>query len=366
MAKSNLNESGRGRRVKTIGSRQKTVTLFARQMSTLLAAGLPILRSLETLKRQESNKRFAIVLESLAGRVRSGSSFSDALALYPKIFDGLLLNMVKAGEAGGNLDVVLSRVAEFREKSARVVGKVKAAMVYPAIVISVAVVIVGLLMAFVVPQFQAIFDGQLRGQPLPALTQLIIDLSHMIKDRFLLMVGVAFALIFLIRLGMQTVPGKSAVDWSLFCLPLIGSIVKRTAIARFARTFGTLLRAGVPMLESILITRAVVGNSVVQKSLLVVHDRVRDGDSVAGPLEQTRVFPPMVASMIDVGEETGQLPDMCDRVADNYEDELDNVVSALTSIIEPIMIVILAVVVGTVVIGLFLPIVSIIQNISTR
>jgi type IV pilus assembly protein PilC len=358
------NAPGKKKKVSNIASRQKAVTVFSRQMATLLDAGLPIVRSLETLVRQQRDPKFRTVLQDVAEQVRSGSTFSDALAQYPKIFDGLLLNMVRAGEAAGNLHSVLARVAEFREKAEKIKGKVQAAMVYPIIVITVAALIVGALMVYVVPKFEAIFAGMLRGQSLPPLTQLVIGFSRGLGDYLpFVLIGLVLAF-FGFSYLLKTKAGKSAWDRFLYYCPGPRALVQRTAIARFTRTFGALVESGVPILEAIRITREVVGNTVVQQALDKVHDRVRDGDSIATPLEQSAVFPAIVPSMVEVGEETGQLPAMCDRIADAYEEEVDNAVGALTSILEPMMIVLLAVVVGTVVIALFLPIVSIIQNLG--
>lgn len=357
---------GKKKKVSTIASRQKAVTVFSRQMATLLDAGLPIVRSLETLVRQQRDARFRAVLQDVAEQVRSGSTFSDSLAQYPKIFDDLLLNMVRAGEAAGNLHSVLDRVSEFREKAERIKGKIKAAMVYPIIVITVAALIVGALMVFVVPKFEAIFAGMLRGQALPPLTQMVIGVSRGLGDYLgFILIGLV-ALFFGFSFILKTRGGKAVWDRFLYWCPGPRALVQRTAIARFTRTFGALVQSGVPILEAIRITREVVGNVVVQRALDKVHDRVRDGDSIATPLEQSAVFPAIVPSMVEVGEETGQLPAMCDRIADAYEEEVDNAVGALTSILEPIMIVILALIVGTVVIALFLPIVSIIQNLGGR
>lgn len=353
----------RGIRVRGSG---KQVTLFVRQMATLLHAGLPIMRSLETLIRQERQADFRRVLEAVADRIRGGSSFSEALVPFPTVFDHLLLSMIRAGEAGGNLPVVLGRLAEFREKSARVRAKVRAALVYPIIVMTVAVLIVGLLMAFVVPQFEEIFAGMLRGQPLPWLTQVVVDVSDLVKHQGLWLLATGGLLWIAARAAVRKGAGKRLWDRILYWAPGPRSIVQRSAIARFFRTFGTLVQAGVPLLECLQITRSVVENAVVQHLIDRQHARVRDGDRLAAPLEETQVFPPMVASMVAVGEETGQLPLMCDRIADTYEEEIDTVVAGLTSVIEPVMIVILALVVGSVVIALFLPIVSIIQNLSVR
>ncbi|MGF1449504.1 MAG: type II secretion system F family protein [Opitutales bacterium] len=343
---------------------QEGLTIFTRQLATLLQAGLPLLRSLEVMIRQERRPAFRDVLVGLADNVRSGNNFSDGLAQHPRVFDRLFINMVRAGEAGGVLDVVLSRLARFMEKSVRTKKKVKSAMIYPIVVITVAVVIVALLMVFVVPQFQEIFNKQAGGQ-MPALTQFVIDISESIQGNILLWIGGIVALIVGFKLLKGTTPGKRFLDKVVFYIPKFGSLARKASISRFSRTFGTLLSSGVPILQALTITRDTIGNTVVEDALSKVHDRVRDGEPVATPLEQQRVFPTMVTSMIDVGEETGELPEMLNRIADNYDEDVDNAVASITSIIEPIMIVILALIVGTIVIALFLPIVGIIQNLSS-
>lgn len=331
-------------------------------MATLLRAEVPLLRGLETLLRQTEKGPWRLVLEDLAAQVRGGNRFSQALGRYPRIFEGLLLNMVRAGEASGQLADVLERVADYREKSQGLRRKVQTAMVYPIIVMVVAVIIVGLLMTFVIPQFQNIYATTLRGQSLPAMTQALIDLSALLQTQWpWLLLGFG-GLVLAVRTLARTAAGKLAWDRFVFALPLIRGLVQRAAVARFTRTFGSLVESGVPILDALKIARNVVGNAVVQRALDTVHDRVQDGDPLARPIEQTRVFPALVPSMIAVGEETGRLGEMCSRIADTYEDEVDNVVSGLTALLEPIMIVLLAAVVGSIVIALFLPIASIFQN----
>lgn len=341
-----------------------TLALFARQLAQLLQAGLPLLRSLETLTRQERPGPFRDILVGLAEHVRSGNSFSEGLARHPRIFDHLFIHMVRAGEASGKLDVVLERLATFLEKSQRVRSRVRRAMTYPAIVVTVAVLIVALLMVYVVPRFQMIFMEVLRGQPMPALTQFVINISEGVKQHFWLLLGLAVVLLFAVPALFRTHGGRRFWDAVLLRLPKFGTLVSMVAIARFSRTFGTLLASGVPILEALSITREVVGNVHIRDALTTVHDRVRDGDSLAAPMERTKMFPAMVTSMIAVGEESGALAPMLERIADSYEEEVDNAVGGLLSIIEPVMVVFLAVVVGTIVVALFLPIVSIIQNLS--
>ena len=345
-------------------SHAKGLAVFTRQLATLVRAGMPILRSLEVLARQEKRPAFQAVIENIADTIRSGGNFSDGLAANDRVFDRLYVNMVKAGEAGGVLDTILERLAVFMEKAQRISGKVKSAMIYPVIVVCVAAAIVSVLMIFVVPKFQDIFSGLLKGQPLPALTQGLLTVSNFLKDHYVV-AGAGFSAAYVgFQLVGRTRRGRRAIDWALIRLPVTGDLFLKAAIARFTRTFGTLLASGVPILQALVITRDTSGNLHVANAINLVHDRVKEGDGVAGPLESTRIFPGMVTSMIEVGEETGALPDMLSRIADTYDEEVDNAVAGLTSIIEPVMIVLMALMVGTIVIALFLPLVSIIQYLS--
>jgi type IV pilus assembly protein PilC len=342
----------------------KGLAVFTRQLATLVKAGMPILRSLEVLARQEKRAAFKVVVEDIADAIRSGGNFSDGLAANGRVFDRLYVNMVKAGEAGGVLDTVLERLAVFMEKAQKIAGKVKAAMIYPIIIVCVAMAIVSVLMVFVVPKFQDIFSGLLKGQPLPALTQGLMDVSNFMKNHYVLAIGGAIGAWLAFKIFSRTKFGRRILDWLLIHMPIMGDLFLKAAIARFTRTFGTLLASGVPILQALIITRDTSGNVHVANAINVVHDRVKEGDNVAKPLESTHIFPGMVTSMIEVGEETGALPEMLTRIADTYDEEVDNAVAGLTSIIEPIMIVFMAVMVGTIVIALFLPLVSIIQHLS--
>lgn len=347
------------------GVKKENITVFSRQLSTLLKAGLPLLRALEVIGRQEKNPYFKAVVEQLADNVRTGNKFSDGLSQHPKIFDKLYVNMAKAGEAGGVLDVVLDRLSTFQEKALKTTNKVKSAMVYPIVIMCVAVAIVAILMIFVVPQFQKIFTDMLKGNArMPALTQMIIDISDFMKENYILTGLIIVGVILFVKIFFKTKIGIRVWDTAALKLPKIGDLVMKSTVARFTRTFGTLLASGVPILEALTITRGTIKNSLISDALSRVHDRVRDGENLSTPLDQQNIFPTMVTSMVEVGEETGQLPEMLNRIADNYDDEVDNSVGAITSIIEPIMIVFLAVVVGTIVIALFLPIIQIIQNLT--
>jgi type IV pilus assembly protein PilC len=341
--------------------RPKELAVFTRQLSTLLRAGMPLLRGLEVLARQERNQAFRRVLEALAGAIRSGGTLSESMAQHPRVFDRLYLNMIRAGEAGGVLDVVLDRLARFKEKSLQLKGKITSAMVYPIIVMAVAVTILAGLLVFVVPKFKRIFADLLKGAPLPPLTQLVLTVSDAVKNHYLVAIAIGVALWIGLKMFTRTPRGLQLIDTAVVKLPLFGELFLKGIIARFGRTLGTLLSSGVPILPALLITRDTCGNARVARAITEVHDRVKEGAPVARPLETTKVFPPMVTSMIDVGEHTGQLPEMLGKVADIYEDEVDNAVAGLSSLIEPILILFLALVVGTIVIALFLPIIRIVQ-----
>jgi len=340
------------------------LAIFTRQLATLLQAGLPLLRSLEVMVRQERNKRFKAVLEQIADQVKSGNSFSDGLSQHPKVFDRLYINMIKAGEAGGVLDVVLARLATFMEKAIKTKKKVKSAMVYPIVVVGVAVAIVALLMVVVVPRFQTIFDDMLGGAALPAPTQLVIGVSNFLRENIIISIVLLVLVIFGGKFLLNTSFGSRIFNWCAINLPKVGDLARKVNIARITRTFGTLLSSGVPILQSINITKDITGNVYYSNALSRIHDSVRDGESLAAPMEREDVFPNMVTSMVDVGEETGQLDEMLNRIADNYDEDVDNAVAGITSIIEPVMIVFLALAVGFIVIALFLPIVEIIRQLT--
>jgi len=342
----------------------KVLTVFTRQLSTLISAGLPLLRSLRTLSKQEKNQNLKKIMANLAESVEGGTTFSEALSQHPKAFNKLYVNMVKAGELGGVLEVVLTRLAEFAEKSQRIRGKVTSAMVYPAVVLTIAVVIVSFLMLFIVPKFEAIFKDMLGGRPLPAITQIIMDLSRFIQGNFLLVVGGLAVLGIGLRFALRLPGVSAAVDNYKLKLPLFGDLLVKTSVARFSRTLGTLVSSGVPILQALQITRDTAGNERVGSAIESIHDNVKEGESMVAPMEASKIFPPMVVSMVQVGEETGQLPDMLTKVADVFEEEVDTTVAGLTSMLEPVMIVLLALIVGTIVVALFLPLITIIQDLT--
>jgi len=340
----------------------RVLMIFTRQLATLIDAGLPLLRGLTVLSKQEPDPVLKGVITNIAESVQGGGTFSESLGGHPRIFNKLYVNMVKAGELGGVLEVVLMRLAEFQEKAQKIKNKVVSAMFYPVIVLVIAVVIMGFLLVFIVPKFEAIFADMLGGKPLPGLTQFVIATSNIVKNNILIIIGAIVGISFLYKFASKTPKGSAFIDAVMLRAPIFGDLTRKGAISRFTRTLGTLVTSGVPILQALNITRETAGNAVIAEAINRVHDSVKEGESIVTPLEASNVFPPMVISMIDVGEETGQLPEMLLKIAEVYDDEVDNAVSGLTSLLEPVMIVFLAVVVGTIVIALFMPLISIISG----
>jgi type IV pilus assembly protein PilC len=344
----------------------KILMIFTRQLATLIDSGLPLLRSLNVLAKQERDSVLKNTINKLADAVQGGNTFSDALALHPRIFNDLYVNMVKAGELGGVLELVLNRLAEFQEKAAKIKNKVVAAMVYPLIVITMAMGIMAFLLVFIVPKFEVIFHDMLGNQPLPAVTRFVIGVSSFVKNHGLLLLGAIVAVVMLYKFIYRTRAGRFVIDRFKLRMPLFGDLNRKTAISRFSRTLGTLVTSGVPILQALNITRDTAGNAAIADAISKVHDSVKEGESIVQPLEASRAFPPMVISMIDVGEETGQLPEMLLKIADVYDDEVDNTVAGITAALEPIMIVFLALIVGTIVLALFTPLIAIIQGLQQQ
>jgi type IV pilus assembly protein PilC len=342
----------------------KSLTAFTRQLATLQDAGLPLLRGLRILLKQEKNPALREALSGMGEAVEGGSTFSEALGQYPKIFDHLFVNMVKAGEAGGVLVVVLQRLAEFMEKAQRIRNKIKSAMIYPIVVLVFAIGILVFLMIMVIPNFKEIFEDLLEGEPLPVLTQFVINVSTGFVDHWYYIAGGLALLIVVAQTMRASRKGRHILDSVKLRAPIFGPLFSKTAIARFTRTLGTLMSSGVPVLQALNIVRDTAGNVVVADAVQQVHDSVKEGETMAVPMDVSGVFPNMVVSMVDVGEETGALPEMLIKVADNYEDEVDNAVEGLTSIIEPVMIVALALIVGTIVIAMFVPLIDIIGKMT--
>ena len=355
----NIRIPGVGGKVKS-----KVLTTFTRQLATLVDAGLPLLRGLRVLEKQERNPTLKRVLSEVGTAIEGGSTFSEALAQHPKIFNRLFVNMVKAGELGGVLEVVLNRLSEFMEKAQKIKGKVVAAMFYPVAVMTVATIILGVLMVFVVPKFKTIFADMLEGRPLPAFTLFILAISDAIANNILITMGCVIVFVIALKLFIRTKIGRRGFDKFKLIMPVLGPVFSKVAISRFARTLGTLVSSGVPILQALTIVRETAGNVIISNAVAMVHESVKEGETITAPLEASNVFPPMVISMVDVGEQTGALPEMLMKIADNYDDEVDNAVSAMTSLLEPLMIVFLAVVVGSIVIALFLPLITLIENVG--
>ena len=346
------------------GVKTKQLTTFTRQLSTLVNAGLPLMRAMRVLQRQEKNVALREAVAQMAESIESGSTFAEALAAHPKIFDRLFVNMVKAGEVGGVLDVVLARLAEFQEKAEKIKGKVKSAMTYPVVVLVMALSILTFLMMFIVPKFADIFADLMGGKGMPVLTQFVMNASDTMVHRFPVVITVIVALVVIVKLLAKTNKGRFMLDQFKLHAPVFGTLISKNSISRFTRTLGTLMAAGVPVLQALNIVKETVGNEVISKAVATIHDAVKEGENMAPPIASSKVFPPMVVSMVEVGEETGALPDMLMKIADSYDDDVDNAVAAMTSIIEPLLIIFLAVVVGTIVIALFMPLVSIIGGLS--
>ncbi|HXR08741.1 MAG TPA: type II secretion system F family protein [Candidatus Acidoferrum sp.] len=346
--------------------KSKVLTTFTRQLATLVQAGLPLLRGLRVLQKQEKSANLKEILGELGTAIEGGSTFSEALAQHPKVFNRLFVNMVKAGEIGGVLEVVLRRLSEFMEKAQKIKGKVIAAMFYPCAVLCVATTIMGILMVVVIPKFKEVFAGTLtNNQQLPDFTQFVLDISDAIR----LHIGytalglLVFVVIF--QVVIHTKVGRRLFDLLKLKMPVVGPVISKVAISRFTRTLGTLVSSGVPILQALMIVKETSGNVVIAKAVSDVHESVKEGETITAPLEASRVFPPMVISMVDVGEQTGALPEMLMKIADNYDEEVDNAVASMTSLLEPIMIVFLAVVVGSIVIAMFLPLIALMGTVGS-
>ncbi|MDI9401766.1 MAG: type II secretion system F family protein [Limisphaerales bacterium] len=344
------------------GVSSKVLCTFTRQLATLIDAGLPLLRGLRVLERQEKNPTLKETIQKISLSVEGGSTFSEALAQHPKVFNKLFISMVKAGEMGGVLEVVLLRLAEFMEKAQKIKGKVVAALFYPVAVLIVAVAIMGILMVVVIPKFKEIFSDLVSGQGLPAFTELVLSISETIQYHFPeTCIGViVFVIIF--RLLVKTKTGRFLFDKFKLVMPVFGPVISKVAISRFTRTLGTLVSSGVPILQSLTIVQETSGNVIVANAVHSVHENVKEGENITTPLESSKIFPPMVISMVDVGEQTGALPEMLMKIADNYDEEVDNAVAAMTSLLEPVMIVFLAVIVGSIVIAMFMPLIALMDG----
>ncbi len=340
----------------------KQLMTFTRQLATLIDARVPLLRALQILGKQERARGLREIIGELCDSVEGGSTFAEALAQHPRVFDKLFVNMVRAGEIGGVLQLTLNRLTEFIEKAQKIKTRVRGAMVYPIVVLCMALGITAFLMIVIIPKFTEIFRELLQGKGLPAITQFVITASETVVNRYPLVLGVIAGVFVLIKLFGRTRFGRYELDKIRLKAPIFGPLVLRVSLSRFTRTLGTLLTSGVQILQALTIVKDTAGNEVIAQAVQSVHDSIKEGETMAAPLETARVFPPMVVSMIAVGEETGRLPDMLIKIADAYDTEVDAAVDALTSIIEPILIIFLAVIVGTIVIAMFMPLIDIVSS----
>ncbi len=343
----------------------KPMAAFSRQMATLIGAGLPLLRSLQILQEQVEDRNLKDAIQDITSSVEDGSTFSEALAKHPRIFDRLYVNMIKAGEIGGALEQVLDRLAMFQEKSAALRSKIKGALLYPIAVISIAIVVVCVIMIYVVPKFEQMFTELSGGEDgLPWLTQMLVDASNGLVTYWWMPILTIIGIVALYSLINSTMYGKYTIDRIKLRLPIFGSIIAKGSIARFARTFGTLLDTGVPILQTLVIVKDTSGNEVVARAMVDIHASIRDGDTVSEPMKKFPIFPSLVVHMIAVGEETGALDKMLLKVAESYEREVDDAVEGLAKLIEPLIIVLLGGIIGTIVVALYLPIFDVVNKIK--
>jgi type IV pilus assembly protein PilC len=342
---------------------QKHLTTFTRQFATLMDAGLPIVRSLDILHAQIKPGILKNTVADVKEDVEGGSSLSEALSKHPTVFDRLYVNMVKAGEAGGVLDDILARLAEYREKAQRLQQKIIGALVYPAAVITIAALILTFIMIFIIPKFKQMFEEMNLGS-LPAMTELLLAIATAIKDWWFLLIFIPVLFVIAFKLVVRVPAGRMLVDRFKLRVPVFGIIISKSSISRFCRTLGTLVQSGVPILDALAIIKNATGNMVVAAAVETVHNSIKEGDTIAEPLRHSGVFDDMVVNMIQVGEETGELDKMLIKVADTYDAEVDTLVGALMSLLEPILIVGMGLTVGFIVISLFLPLISIMERIG--
>ena len=347
------------------GVAQRDIVIFARQLATMIDAGLPLVQCLEILGSQADNKRFGNIIHDVRQRVEGGASFSDALRSHPKVFDDLFVNLIAAGEIGGILDTILARLATYMEKAMKLRARVKGALVYPIAIALVAITVVVVLLWKVIPVFENMFKDMGAGK-LPALTQTVIDISNGFAANVHIYALVAGALVVAWTAAMKTYRGKRALHFVFLKMPIVGSVISKVVVARFTRTFGTLLSSGVPILDAMDIVAKTAGNLIVQEGIETTRERVAEGKDLATPLMETKVFPPMVVQMIGVGEQTGAMDQMLQKIADFYEEEVDVAVASLTSLLEPLMMVFLGGIVGFILVAMYLPIFEIAGNVRTE
>ena len=332
----------------------RDVVIFTRQFSTMINAGLPLVQALDILAKQSENKALKDVTRAVVFDVESGHTVADALRKHPRAFTDLYVNMVAAGEAGGILDTILMRLATFLEKNDALVRKVKGAMIYPGVIMSVAAIAIVVLLLFVIPVFEKMFESV--GMPLPLPTRVVISMSRFLQSYWWLVIGGFMAAGWSLKKYYATSDGKLAIDKMLLKMPVLGDVLRKSAVSRFTRTLGTLIGSGVSILDGLEITAKTAGNRVIQDAIMESRASIAGGETISAPLQKSQVFPPMVISMIAVGEQTGGLDEMLSKIADFYDEEVDAAVSGLLSLMEPVMIVFLGVVVGGMVVAMYLPI----------
>ncbi len=349
----------------TIGSgvTTKDLVTFTRLFATMIDAGLPLVQCLDILSGQQTNKIFAGVLRDVKNSVEQGASFSDALRKHPKVFDELYVNLVAAGEVGGILDTILNRLATYIEKAVKLKSQLKSAMVYPIAIMVVAIGVIAVMLGKVIPTFEEMYK-EFPNAKLPGPTKVVIDISDAFTSNWYIFVGGLIGFGVLLSLGLKTERGRDILDASLLRIPVIGSVLRKIVVARFTRTLGTLLASGVPILDALDICAKTSGNRVVQRGILHARAKISEGQDMAGPLGDTKVFPTMVTQMIGVGEQTGAMDQMLQKIADFYEDEVDTAVAAMTSLIEPIMMAFLGIVVGGLIVAMYLPVFELAGNIE--
>jgi type IV pilus assembly protein PilC len=356
-----VDENAKPKKVKG-GIKMRDIVIFTRQFSTMINAGLPLVQALDILAKQTENKVLAATTRDIVFDVESGHTVADALAKHPKAFSDLYVNMVAAGEAGGILDTILMRLATFMEKNDALVRKVKGAMIYPAVIMSVAVIAIAVLLLFVIPVFESMFAGVGLALPLP--TRVVIGASDLLRGYWWAIGATIFGGAWMFRRYYATSGGKLTIDRLLLRFPVLGDVLRKSAVSRFTRTLGTLISSGVSILDGLEITAKTAGNRVIQDAIMQSRASIAGGDTIAAPLQKSAVFPPMVISMIAVGEQTGGLDEMLSKIADFYDEEVDAAVSGLLSLLEPVMIVFLGVIVGGMVVAMYLPIFDMINAVQ--
>ena len=340
------------------------LVIFVRQFATMIDAGLPLVQCLEILGTQEPNKTFKRVILDVKANVEGGSTFADSLKRHPAVFDVLFVNLVAAGEIGGILDTILNRLATYIEKNVKLVRQVKGAMAYPVGILVVAVGVVGALLKYVIPTFEKMF-ADMGGAKLPAITQFVIGVSHWFQEYFVIIIAGSIGFMYASRAFYRSPKGRNVVDTVLLKAPIFGPLLRKVAVAKFTRTLGTMIASGVPILDGLEIVAKSAGNTVIERAIYFVREKISEGSNMADPLAKTNVFPSMVVQMISVGESTGAMDTMLQKIADFYEDEVEVAVSSLTKLLEPLMMVFIGGIVGTVLIAMYMPIFEVAGNVKT-